>query len=270
MLRPPGSESHLPPGHDVRPSTLPRRALDQVLDSAGVVQTEGVDHLLDVVDAIERQGLPLGPRVGLLSNTAALGASLRGAADRAGLEIVADNRRVPLSPDRRLVQRAFTSMAALGEVDLVIAGVLDAQSGELEELLRQMAVVARHSEVVMLVCVVTAADRFGAALREAVRSIRSAAGPREPPRRGARRRRDARAAQRPQADETSPPAARTSTARPPGLVDARLAAAGGEVVLEGDDVARAGRLPHRPALRETGSREEDALAAPPRSATQSR
>ncbi len=160
VLRPPGSESHLPPGHDVRPSRLPRRALDQVLDSAGVVQTGGVDHLLDVVDAIERQGLPLGPRVGLLSNTAALGVSLRGAADQAGLRVVADNRSVPLSPDPRLVQRAFTSMAALGDVDLVIAGVLDAQGGDTEEVLRQMAVVARHSEVVLLVCVVTGSERF--------------------------------------------------------------------------------------------------------------
>ena len=264
VLRPPGSESHLPPGHDVRPSTLPRRALDQVLDSAGVVQTEGVDHLLDVVDGIERQGLPLGPRVGLLSNTAALGASLRGAADRAGLEIVADNRRVPLSPDRRLVQRAFTSMAALGEVDLVIAGVLDAQSGELEELLRQMAMVAKHSEVVMLVCVVTAADRFGA-LREAVRSdpelppvhatplavVRAAAGM-------------LRAAQRPQADEDEP-ARREDLDRAAAreLVDARLAAAGGgEVVLEGDDVAALLAAYRIDLLRgDRISGEEDALAA---------
>ena len=168
VLRPPGSESHLPPGHDVRRSTLPRRALDQVLDSAGVVQTGGVDHLLDVVDGIERQGLPLGPRVGILSNTAALGASLRGAADRAGLRIVADNRSVPLSPDPRLIQRAFTTMAALGEVDLVIAGVLDAQGEDAEEVLRQMAIVARHSEVVLLVCVVTGSDRFDA-LRGRVR-----------------------------------------------------------------------------------------------------
>ncbi|WP_422117388.1 GNAT family N-acetyltransferase [Brachybacterium sp. UNK5269] len=162
VLRPPGSETHRPPGHDVRPSSLPRRALDQVLDSAGVVQTQGVDHLLDVVDAIGRQGLPLGPRVGLLSNTAALGASLRGAADEAGLSVVADNRSVPLSPEPRLIQRAFTSMAALGQVDLVIAGVLDAQKADVAEVLRQMAIVARHSEVVLLVCLVTTAERFGA------------------------------------------------------------------------------------------------------------
>ncbi|MBB5831602.1 bifunctional acetate--CoA ligase family protein/GNAT family N-acetyltransferase [Brachybacterium aquaticum] len=160
VLRPPGIESNLPPGHDVRTSSLPRRALDQVLASAGVVQTRGVDHLLDVVDAIGRQGLPLGPRVGLLSNTAALGASLRGAADAAGLQVVADNRSVPLSPDPRLVQRAFTSMAALGEVDMVIAGIVDPQTAEATDTLRQMAVVARHSEVVLLVCVVTTAERF--------------------------------------------------------------------------------------------------------------
>ena len=168
VLRPPGSESHLPPGHDVRTTTLPRRALDQVLESAGVVQAGGVDHLLDVVDAIGRQGLPLGRRVGLLSNTAALGASLRGSAGQAGMDVVAENWSVPLSPDPRLIQRAFTSMAALGKVDLVIAGMIDPQTAELAEVLRQMATVARHSEVVLLVCLVTTAERF-AEVQSAVR-----------------------------------------------------------------------------------------------------
>lgn len=169
VLRPPGSESHLPPGHDVRTTTLPRRALDQVLESAGVVQTGGVDHLLDVVDAIGRQGLPLGRRVGLLSNTAALGASLRGSAGQAGLEVVAENHSVPLSPDPRLIQRAFTTMAALGKVDMVIAGMIDPQTTEVAEVLRQMALVARHSEVVLLVCLVTTADRF----EEVQRAVRA-------------------------------------------------------------------------------------------------
>src|SRR5699024_8555722 len=149
--------------------SLPRRALDQVLDSAGVVQARGVDHLLDIVDALERQGVPLGRRVGLLSNTAALGASLRGAADQAGLEVVADNHSVPLSPDVRLIQRAFTSMAAPGHVDLVIAGILDPLTGDAAEVLRQMAIVARHSEVVLLVCLVSSTERF-AAVQEAVRA----------------------------------------------------------------------------------------------------
>ncbi|MEE1617596.1 GNAT family N-acetyltransferase [Brachybacterium sp. J144] len=169
VLRPPGLATSGPPGHDVRLSELPRRALDQVLDSAGVVQAQGVDHLLDVVDALGRQGLPPGPRTGLLSNTAALGAALRGAADEAGLDVVADNRSVPLAPDPRLVQRAFTSMAALGEVDLVIAGVLDPLTSDPTELIRQMAQIARHSEVVLLVCLITSAERF-AAVQAAVRA----------------------------------------------------------------------------------------------------
>lgn len=168
VLRPPGIDSTAPPGHDVRRSTLPRRALDQVLGSAGVVQASGVDHLLDITDAIGRQGLPPGERVGLLSNTGALGAALRGAADQAGLEVVADNRSVPLAPDPRLIQRAFTSMAALGQVDLVIAGILDPLSGDALEVIRAMATVARHSEVVLLVCLITDADRF-AQVQQAVR-----------------------------------------------------------------------------------------------------
>src|SRR5699024_1271486 len=84
VLRPPGTDTSAPPGHDVRTTTLPRRAMDQVLDSAGVVQAGGVDHLMDIVDAIGRQGVAHGPRVRLLSHTAALGAALRGAADRSG------------------------------------------------------------------------------------------------------------------------------------------------------------------------------------------
>ncbi|MGP5125190.1 bifunctional acetate--CoA ligase family protein/GNAT family N-acetyltransferase [Brachybacterium tyrofermentans] len=168
VLRPPGIDSTTPPGHDVRRSTLPRRALDQVLGSSGVVQASGVDHLLDITDAIGRQGLPPGQRVGLLSNTAALGAALRGATDQAGLEVVADNRSVPLSPDPRLIQRAFTSMAALGQVDLVIAGILDPLSGDALEVIRAMATVARHSEVVLLVCLITDTDRY-AQVQQSVR-----------------------------------------------------------------------------------------------------
>lgn len=164
VLRPPGIDGAAPPGHDVRPSTLPRRALDQVLASAGVVQAETVEHLLDVVDVLGRQGIPHGPRVGLLSNTPALGAALRGAADQSGLQVVVDNRSVPLTADPRLVQRAFTSMAALGQADVVIAGVLDPLTGDPVEVIRQMALVARHSEVVMLVCLISSHDRFERAL----------------------------------------------------------------------------------------------------------
>ena len=161
VLRPPAVTGGPPPGHDVRVSTLPRRALDQVLASAGVVQTgEGVDHLMDVTDAIARLGLPQGGRVGLLSNTPALGQALRGAADRAGLDVAVDNRSVPLAASHRLVQRAFTSMAALEHVDLVIAGVLDPLVGDPVQVIQQMATVARNAQVALLICLITADQRM--------------------------------------------------------------------------------------------------------------
>jgi acyl-CoA synthetase (NDP forming) len=168
VLRPPGVGITAPPGHDVRPSTLPRRALDQVLSSAGVVRAEGVDHLLDVVDTLSRQGVPPGPRVGLLSNTPALGEAMRGSAATAGLRVVKENHRVPLGTDERFVARAFTSLAALGEVDVVVAAMVDPLGGDLGPILRRMAEVARGAEVVLVVCVVTDHERF-TALAERVR-----------------------------------------------------------------------------------------------------
>ncbi|MFC0675996.1 GNAT family N-acetyltransferase, partial [Brachybacterium hainanense] len=169
VLRPPGVSTTAPPGHDVRASSLPRPALDQVLASAGVVRADNVDHLMDLVDALERQGAPLGPRLGLLSNTAALGEALRGAADRHGAAVAIDNRSVPLADDPRLIQRAFTSMAALGGVDLVVAAVVDPLHGDLVGMLRSMATVARHSEVALVVCLVTDRERW-LAVEEAVRA----------------------------------------------------------------------------------------------------
>lgn len=169
VLRPPSLGNTAPPGHDVRASTLPRAALDQVLDSSGVVTTRNVEHLMDVVEAIERQGVPSGGRVGLLSNTPALGEALRGAADAAGLEVVQDDRRIPLGTDDRLVRRAFTSMAALGEVDLVIAAILDPLTGDIARSLRELARIAAGSGVRLVACVVTDHSRFSR-MREEVRS----------------------------------------------------------------------------------------------------
>ncbi|UQN30929.1 GNAT family N-acetyltransferase [Brachybacterium kimchii] len=160
VLRPPGTTTAAPPGHDVRSSQLPRRALDQVLLSAGVVPTLSVDQLTDVVDALDRQGVPPGDRVGLLANTAALGESLRGAADAAGLRVVRDERRALLSTDPRFVERAFTSLAALGEVDVVVLAVLDALGEDLSASLARMARTARGADVRLVVCAVTDLDRF--------------------------------------------------------------------------------------------------------------
>ncbi|UYG16483.1 GNAT family N-acetyltransferase [Brachybacterium huguangmaarense] len=168
VLRPPGLTGTAPPGHEVRTSALPRRALDQVLASAGVVPTRSVDHLADVLEMLDREGVPPGTRVGLIANNPALGASLRGAADDFGLEVAAENRAVPLREDPRLILRAFTRMAAPGGVDVVVLGILDPLTADLADLLRQLATVADGSAVALVVCVVSDPERYEA-LRAQVR-----------------------------------------------------------------------------------------------------
>lgn len=173
VLRPPGLVDGGAPGHDVRSTALPRRALDQVLESAGVVGTRSVDHLADVLEMLDRQGVPTGTRVGLISTSSALGASLRGAADGVGVEVVAEQRTAVLTEDPRTLVRAVTAMAAPGGVDVVVLGILDTLAlgstvEEMVHILREVGVVAHGSAVAVAVCVVTDPERY-AALRRAVR-----------------------------------------------------------------------------------------------------
>src|SRR5699024_8527008 len=58
VLRPPGTDTSAPPGHDVRTTTLPRRAMDQVLDSAAVVQPARDNILSTHVECRAAQSAP--------------------------------------------------------------------------------------------------------------------------------------------------------------------------------------------------------------------
>ncbi|GAB2544607.1 GNAT family N-acetyltransferase [Brachybacterium huguangmaarense] len=165
VLRPPGLTATAPPGHDVRATALPRRALDQVLASAGVVPTRSVDHLADVLEMLDREGIPAGARVGLIANNAALGATLRGAADSYGLDVADENRAVPLMEDARLLVRALTRMAAPGGVDVVVLALLDTGTADLADLVRRLAQVADGSAVGLVVCVVAEPGRYDALAR---------------------------------------------------------------------------------------------------------
>lgn len=149
-------------------SQLPREAIDQVLDESGVIRTESVDHLLDTVSVLSREGNSRGSRVGLLANSTALGATLRAAADEAGLDVVAENYRVPIVGDDRFVSRAFTAMAGPGGVDSVIISIVDTQQVDLVHLAQELETLARGAAVQVLIVVVTAEPRLQT-LREAVR-----------------------------------------------------------------------------------------------------
>ena len=169
VVRPPNNDDIGPVDRLAAVSHLPREAMDQVLDAAGAIRTHSVDHLLDTVAVLSREGTPRGTRVGLLSNSSALGATLRAAADSSGLSVAAENFRVPIVNDDRFISRAFTSMAGPGGVDSVIVAVVDTGRVNLTHVASELTTLARGAAVQVLMVVVTEENR----LRELRDSLRS-------------------------------------------------------------------------------------------------
>lgn len=168
VVRPPNTDDIGPVDKLGEESDLPRHAMDQVLDAAGAIRASSVDHLLDIVSVLSREGRARGTRVGLLSNSGALGATLRAAAEESGLTVSAQNFRVPIVGDDRFVSRAFTSMAGPGAVDAVIVAILDTRRVDLVHLADELATLARGAAVQVLMVVVTDEARLHT-LTEALR-----------------------------------------------------------------------------------------------------
>lgn len=155
VVQPPSRDNDPAPGRHTRPIELSTRGLEQVLDSAGVVRVAGAEQALDLADALARTGMPSGTRVGIVANSPALADSLRTSAKAWGVENIVESRTVPLASDQNLLHRAVTSAVARGTVDLLVAGFLDPLDGNLTTLLESISTVARHSEVPLLLCIVT-------------------------------------------------------------------------------------------------------------------
>ena len=168
IVRPPNEPERGPADTARQSSTLPDDAINQILDRAGALRTQSVDHLLDTLALLSREGRAHGTRVGLLSNSSALGATLRAAAHEAGLDVRSENFRVPIVGDDRFVSRAFTAMAAPGGVDCVIAAILDTQRVDLVHLAEALATLASGSAVQVLMVVVSDEPRVRV-LRSALR-----------------------------------------------------------------------------------------------------
>ena len=85
-----GRSGHvLPPGHAVRLTHVPRRALDELLRQSGVVRVDSQHALLDVVQLLAHQPVPAGRRVAVVAGSPALAAVVAEAAESAGLTVAA-------------------------------------------------------------------------------------------------------------------------------------------------------------------------------------
>jgi acetyl coenzyme A synthetase (ADP forming)-like protein len=81
-------------------------AVDALFDQAGVIRTETLEDLFDVVSLLATQPVPKGPRVGVVTNAGGPGVLLADACEARGLALP------PLAPATRDALRAFLPSAA--------------------------------------------------------------------------------------------------------------------------------------------------------------
>lgn len=83
-----GTSGHvLPPGHVLRTTHVPRRALEEMMARAGVLRVTSQHQLLDVAQLLLHQPLPQGPRVAVLASSEPLAALVAEAAGAHGLTV---------------------------------------------------------------------------------------------------------------------------------------------------------------------------------------
>ncbi|MCT1606048.1 GNAT family N-acetyltransferase [Nesterenkonia massiliensis] len=98
----------LPPGHEVRTSRAPQGAVDAMLDNSGVIQVGNHDSLMDVLQVLATQPLPVGPKLGILSNSPSMGRLLADAGESYGLQPTTINGELDMEGGRRDSARALT------------------------------------------------------------------------------------------------------------------------------------------------------------------
>ncbi|MEZ2371257.1 GNAT family N-acetyltransferase [Arthrobacter sp. RCC_34] len=140
----------LPPGHAVRTTQAPARALDAMLRQAGVIRVGTMEELLDVAQLVEAQPLPRGGRVGILSNSLNLARIVADTAEGHGLVIGTVQGALSLDGGQSVaLARLRREIAALQDdagVDSIVVTVLPSLGLEHDALVDCLASLAREGE----------------------------------------------------------------------------------------------------------------------------
>ncbi|MCR6690251.1 GNAT family N-acetyltransferase [Cellulomonas sp.] len=78
----------IPPGHAVRATQAPARAVDELMRQSGVVRVDNTHQLLDVAQLLAHQPLPAGRRVAIVASASSVAALVAEAAAASGLAVV--------------------------------------------------------------------------------------------------------------------------------------------------------------------------------------
>lgn len=142
----------LPPGHEVRVSSLSGTALDQVLTQAGVIRAASIRQLFDLAQVFSTQPLPAGHRVGVIGNSAALSTLVVQRSRSQGLRV----ERPPVSLHPEVSATDFSEeLAAVyadPEVDSVIVTFAPSAGAGEREIAAVLAETAARSGKTTVAC----------------------------------------------------------------------------------------------------------------------
>ncbi|WP_010524132.1 GNAT family N-acetyltransferase [Nesterenkonia sp. F] len=145
----------LPPGHDVRTTLAPAGAVESMLEQSGVIPVGNHDSLMDVLQVLAGQPLPVDGRLGVLADSPAMAAALADAAARHGLHPVRSDGALTLDGTRRRAEEtlaaALEAMLDDEDVDAVAVCLQPGLDGAHRDLTETIAAVARrHPKPVVL------------------------------------------------------------------------------------------------------------------------
>ncbi|MBM6404000.1 GNAT family N-acetyltransferase [Phycicoccus sp. CSK15P-2] len=114
----------VPPGHRVRATKARPEVFSAMLRQAGVIRVENVHQLFDVAQIVAHQPLPRGVRVGVVANSAALGALAADACTSWDLEVTHGPVTLAGEATAEDFRAALDEVFADPAVDSVVAGFI--------------------------------------------------------------------------------------------------------------------------------------------------
>jgi acyl-CoA synthetase (NDP forming) len=136
----------VPPGHAVRPTRMPREALDEMLRQAGVIRVENLHQMFDVAQLVVHQPLPAGSRVAVVTNSSALGSLAAEACHSWGLQVEHGPVNVPSEATAEQFRQALAGAFADEDVDSVVVCFIPPLVTLDEAVVRALAEVAADSQ----------------------------------------------------------------------------------------------------------------------------
>lgn len=142
----------LPPGHQVRLSSLSGKALDQVLGQAGVIRADTVHQLFDAAQVFASQPLPRGRRLGVIGNSAALSTLIIQRARSEGLRV--DSPAVSMHPEVGVeeFEQRLSAMYADASIDSVVVTFTPSAGADEREIAAVLAEAAAQSGKATVAC----------------------------------------------------------------------------------------------------------------------